>query len=481
MGKINILLIEDEDFDVRRVKNTIKFSKEKIFIKNVVSNGNSAINLLKNKRDDYDIVIMDFQIAGGLRGEELIKSIKKIDPSLQIIVITKMTINITDFEFANNLMQAGAFWYCTKYPGDIEDYIYQPTDFLMSIFNAYEKKQLEKLSNKSTNKLSQKVDEILFQKRLIGESEPTKHLIQQIDKYSGSDVNILINGPSGTGKELVAYNIHYKSKRKLENFVPINCGSLPHDLVESELFGYEKGAFTGAISKKSGLFEIANNGTIFLDEVSELPLSAQVKLLRVIQNGEIEKIGRTGSIKVSVRIIAATNKDLESEVREGRFREDLYYRLNVVPIYILPLSMRKADIPSLVEHFLDFYCEDMSHGKSTLKPAAMKLLCNYDWPGNVRELKNVIQRFLLNSTGEIDESDIRNALITGNVRKIENVDNNYFPNNGEILPLKEMERKFREKYFTYVRDFSESDAAAAKKLGLAPPNFYRMCKELGLK
>ena len=479
--KINILLIEDEDFDVRRVKNTIKFSKDKISIKNVVSNGNSAIDLLSKKKDEYDIVIMDFQIAGGLRGEELIKSIKEIDSSLQIIVITKMTINITDFEFANSLMQAGAFWYCTKYPGDIEDYIYQPTDFLMSIFNAYEKKQLEKLSHKSNKKLSQKVDEILFQKRLIGDSESTKHLLQQIEKYSESEVNILINGPSGTGKELVAYNIHYKSKRNLENFVPINCGSLPHDLVESELFGYEKGAFTGALAKKSGLFEIANNGTIFLDEISELPLSAQVKLLRVIQNGEIEKIGRTGSVKVNVRIIAATNKDLESEVREGRFREDLYYRLNVVPIYILPLKMRKADIPSLVDHFLNFYCLDMSRRKSNIKPAAMKLLSNYEWPGNVRELKNVIQRLLLNSTGDIDESDVRSSLITRDVRKMENFDSNYFLNGGDILPLKEMERKFREKYFNYVRDFSESDADAAKKLGLAPPNFHRMCKELGLK
>jgi two-component system response regulator AtoC len=479
--RINILLIEDEDFDVRRVKSTIKFSKDKIYIKNVVSNGSSAVELLKKKKDEYDVVIMDFQIAGGLRGEELIKSIKGVDSSLQIIVITKMTINITDFEFANNLMQAGAFWYCTKYPGDIEDYIYQPTDFLMSIFNAYEKKQLEKQSNKSNKKLSQKVDEILSQKRMIGDSEPTKHLIQQIEKYSESDVNILINGPSGTGKELVAYNIHYKSKRNLENFVPINCGSLPHDLVESELFGYEKGAFTGAISKKSGLFEIANNGTIFLDEVSELPPKAQVKLLRVIQNGEIEKIGRTGSIKVKVRVIAATNKDLESEVREGRFREDLYYRLNVVPIYILPLNMRKTDIPPLIDHFLNFYSLDMSRKKCTIKPTAMKLLCNYDWPGNVRELKNVIQRLLLNSTGDIDETDVKAALITGDLRKIDRFDSNSLLSSGEILPLKEMERKFREKYFTYVRDASESDADAAKKLGLAPPNFHRMCKELGLK
>lgn len=479
--KINILLIEDEDFDVRRVKNTLRFANNKIHIKSVVSNGNSAMELLEKKKDEYDIVIMDYQIAGGLRGESLIRKIKNTDPSLQIIVITKMTINITDFEFANNLMQAGAFWYCTKYPGDIEDYIYQPTDFLMSIFNAYEKKQLEKLSHKSTKKLSQKVDETLFQKRMIGDSEPTIHLLQQIEKYSDSDVSVLINGPSGTGKELVAFNLHYKSKRKLENFVPINCGSLPHDLVESELFGYEKGAFTGANVKKAGLFEIANNGTIFLDEVSELPLSAQVKLLRVIQNGEIEKIGRTESINVNVRIIAATNKDLESEVREGRFREDLYYRLNVVPIYILPLKMRKADIPSLVEHFLSFYSLDMSRKKPAVLPGAIKLLVNYEWPGNVRELKNVMQRLLLNSDGDIGETEVKSSLITKNLRGLDNITSVNFQNNGDILPLKEMERKFREKYFNYVRDLSESDADAAKKLGLAPPNFHRMCKELGIK
>ncbi|HKI77634.1 MAG TPA: sigma-54 dependent transcriptional regulator [Ignavibacteriaceae bacterium] len=480
-AKINIMVIEDEDFDVRRVKNTIKFSKESIYIKNVVSNGNSAIDLLKKKSDEYDIVIMDFQIAGGLRGEELIKIIKEIDPSLQIIVITKMTINITDFEFANKLMKAGAFWYCTKYPGDIEDFIYQPTDFLMSIFNAYEKRQLEKISNKSNKKLTQKVDEILNQRKMIGDSEPTRHLLQQIEKYSESEVNILVNGPSGTGKELVAHNIHYKSRRRFENFVPINCGSLPHDLVESELFGYEKGAFTGANSKKPGLFEIAHNGTIFLDEVSELPLSAQVKLLRVIQNGEIEKIGRTGSLKVDVRIIAATNKDLEIEVKEGRFREDLYYRLNVVPIYILPLNMRKADIPSLINHFLDFYSLDMNRKKTTIKSAAMNLLINYDWPGNVRELKNVVQRLLLNSSGDIDESDVRNSLLTRDIRKLDKFDAFLFQNSGNVLPLKQMERKFREKYFKFVRDYSESDADAAKKLGLAPPNFHRMCKELGLK
>ncbi|MDP3684339.1 MAG: sigma-54 dependent transcriptional regulator, partial [Ignavibacteria bacterium] len=337
---INILLIEDEDFDVRRVRNTLRLFESSIIIKDVVSNGLAATDLIKEYPDRYDVVIMDYQISGGLMGENLISKIKELDRFLQIIVITKMTINITDYKFAQNLMQAGAFWYCTKYPGNIEDYIYQPTDFLLSIFNAFEKKKLEKLRSKSDSKLNQNIQSILDSKKIIGESKPMGQLKEYIDKYSQSDANILISGASGTGKELVAWHIHYKSKRKLESFVPINCGSIPSELIESELFGYEKGSFTGATNKKSGLFEIAHNGTIFLDEVSELPHTAQVKLLRVIQEGEIEKIGRTKKIDVNVRIIAATNKNLAAEVNNNKFREDLFYRLNVIPIDIVPLRHR---------------------------------------------------------------------------------------------------------------------------------------------
>lgn len=478
--KIKILLIEDEDFDVRRVKNTIKIFEQSIEILNVVSNGYDAINILKENSELYDLVIMDYQIAGALRGEELIKKIKLIDKSLQIIVITKLTINITDFNFAKRLMEAGAFWYCTKYPGDIDEYIYQPTDFLMSIFNAFEKKKLEKATFVSNKKLIGNVENILEQKKIISISEPMEKLKVNLDRYSGSDINILITGPSGTGKELVAYNIHYRSKRKFENFVPINCGSIPHDLIESEFFGYEKGAFTGANSSKQGLFEVADNGTLFLDEIGELPLNAQVKLLRVIQDGEIEKIGRTKSIKVNVRIIAATNKNLENEVREKRFREDLYYRLNVVPIHLLPLKERLADINHLMKHFLEVYSLDVGKPTPKIDKDVLELFENYDWPGNVRELKNVAQRLIFNCYNEITMEDLENVLFI----KKENPQNTNlldFSKQSKILPLKLMEQNFRKSYFIFVRENSESDADAAVKLGLAPPNFHRMCKELGLK
>ncbi len=478
---INILLVEDEDFDVRRVRNTIRYFESNIKIKDVVSNGMAALDLLRENADGYDVVVLDYQISGGLMGEALIRKIKEQDRFVQIIVITKMTINVTDYDFAQSLMQAGAFWYCTKYPGNIEDYIYQPTDFILSLYNAYEKKKLEKLRSRSDSKLNQNILNILESKRIIGESKPMIQLREFIEKYSQSDANILITGASGTGKELVAWNIHYKSKRKFENFVPINCGSIPHELVESELFGYEKGAFTGASNKKAGLFEIANNGTIFLDEVSELPLTAQVKLLRVIQEGELEKLGRTKKVDVNVRIIAATNKNLAVEVNIGKFREDLYYRLNVIPIDIVPLRQRGEDILMLVDHFLILYSSDMGLDVPVIDDEAKEILLAYKWPGNVRELKNVVQRLILNTSGMITAKDVSNPFILRNHTIIKDETNFEEMNFGQVLPLRDMERIFRTKYFKYVRSISSSDSSAAEKLGLAPSNFYRMCKELGIK
>lgn len=480
--KIQILLIEDEEYDVRRVKNTVQPFEDNIIISDIVSNGKSAIDLLNIKKDQFDIVIMDFQIAGGIMGESLIQKIKEIEPSLQIIVITKMTINISDYNFANRLIKAGAFWYCTKYPGDIEEYIYQPTDFILSIFNAYEKCLLERERSRSNAKLVKNVEDVLIQKRIIGSSQVISQLKSEIEKYAQSNVNTLIRGASGTGKELVAYNIHYRSQRKLENFVVINCGSLPNDLVESELFGYEKGAFTGADKKKLGLFEIANNGTVFLDEITELPLQAQVKILRVIQNGEIEKIGRTEKLRVDVRVIAATNRNIEEEVKAKHFREDLYYRLNVLPIYVPELKNRTEDIPLLTDYFLSMFSIDMGKDKPNIPQETIDIMMNYHWQGNVRELKNVIQRFLFTDQSVITPAIAKRAIgIIDPISGIDNSDEYKFFTPNKIIPLKEMEKILREKYFKFVRENTSSDTEAAKQLGLAPPNYYRMCKELGLK
>lgn len=479
-NQINVLIIEDEEYDVVRIKNTIGPFADRIRIADVVSDGLEALALVNEKPTAYDVVLMDLNLSGGLMGEDLVKEIKVASPWLQIVVITKMTINVTDYDFANRLLKAGAYWYGTKYPGDIE-YIYQPTDLILSIINAAERSRIERQWLESNQKLYNNVKSILEEKRIVGESPAIQSLRESIVKYAKSDVSILISGSSGTGKELVAYNIHYNSDRKYENFVPINCGGLPSELIESELFGYEKGSFTGADKKKPGLFEIADNGTVFLDEITELPPSAQVKLLRVIQDGELEKIGRTGKVKVNVRIVAATNKNPEEEVKAKRLREDLYYRLNVIRIHVPDLAQRTEDIPVLIDHFLSKYSASMGVTRPTVLPDAMKVLTDYVWPGNVRELKNVAQRLLFYDNDQISASDVRRALgaPVGDLSLQDDGIDSFFKSNQ--LPLSQIEKVLRKRYFIFIRRNSSSDAEAARKLGLAPPNYYRMAKELGLK
>jgi two-component system response regulator AtoC len=474
---IRILVIEDEEFDIRRIKKTVApFSQ--IIISDIVSSGSDALKLISQK-NIYDVIIMDLQIAGGIMGEELIREIKKINPFVQIIVITKMTIYQTNFDFANRLIQAGAFWFCTKYPGDIDSYIYQPTDFILSIVNAFEKKQLELEHHKSKKKLNQNIQDILTRKIIIGKSSVIEKLKQQINQYAESNANIIIYGKSGTGKELVALNIHYLSSRRFEYFVPINCGSIPGELIESELFGFEKGSFTGAQESRAGLFEQANGGTVFLDEISEFPLSAQSKLLRVLQEGQIDKIGRKKDYHVDVRIIAATNKDLEKMVTEKQFREDLFYRLNVLQIYVPDLAERKEDIPILIEYYLNLYSKEMGRISPEFESGAMEILVNYAWPGNIRQLQNVTQRILFLCQRTISREAVFNAIGI----KIDNREktSRYDFNPENIVPLKAVEKQFRKEYLKFVREQSQSDAECAQKLGLAPPNYYRIAKELGLK
>ena len=479
--KINLLLIEDEDYDVKRVERTLAPFREQIVIKKVVPDGQSALQTLESNKGLFDVVIMDYQLAGGISGEALIRRIKEIDNSLQIIVITKMTVNITDFDFANRLLEAGAMWYCTKYPGDIEEFIYQPTDFILNILNAYEKRVLVKKEKRSKQKLKQTIEGLLAQKVLIGKSEAMRNLRERIQKVARQDATVLITGESGTGKELVATHLHYLSDRRFEKFMVINCGSLPQELIESELFGFEKGSFTGANNKKAGLFEAANHGTVFLDEVGELPLSAQVKLLRVLQEGEIDKIGRTDKIKVDVRVIAATNKNLLQSIKEKTFREDLFFRLNVITLHIPPLRERPEDIPDLLQYYLGHFSSEMGLELPEITDEAMRYLQAFEWPGNVRQLQNVVQRLLFNTNGLADLKDIKEALGLFAADGDESPEDRFRWDKENIIPWREMERNLKRGYFQFVRRQVTSDAEAARYLGLAPPNFYRMCKELGIK
>lgn len=480
--KINVLLIEDEVYDVKRVERTLSPFQDYIKIRKVVADGQTAIKTLEENQGLFDVVIMDFQLAGGISGETLIHRIKEIDPTLQIIVITKMTVNISDFEFANRLLEAGAMWYCTKYPGDIEEFIYQPTDFILSILNAFEKRRLLKQEQKSKRKLNRTIEELLAKKILIGESEAMRELREKIQRISLQEATVLITGESGTGKELVATHLHYLSKRRYEKFLTINCGSLPHELIESELFGFEKGSFTGASEKKIGLFEAANHGTIFLDEIGELPLSAQVKLLRVLQDGEIDKIGRTDKIKVDVRVIAATNKNLIKAIQEKKFREDLFYRLNVIHLHIPPLRERPRDVEILLDYYLKHFGQEMGISVPKITSEALNYLKSFEWPGNVRQLQNVVQRLLYNSNGVVNVKDVKQALGLFLHGYADEENRQKFKWDAEhVLPWREMERELKRSYFEFVRRHTRSDAEAARKLGLAPPNYHRMCKELGIK
>jgi two-component system, NtrC family, response regulator AtoC len=479
---IHLLLIEDEEYDVRRIRNTLKPLADRVLIRDVVASGAAALALLEKAPQDYDVIIMDFQISGGLMGETLIRKIKEIDASLQIIIVTKMTARMTDFDFAGRLLAAGAMWYCTKYPGDIEEYIYQPTDFLLSIYNAYEKNRLEKERRRSERKLERRISDIMESKQLIGRSAALATLQKEISQCAATDAHVLIRGLSGTGKELVANHIHYASRRRLENLVTVNCASLPENLIESELFGYEKGSFTGATERKPGFFELAHRGAIFLDEISELPLPAQSKLLRVLQDGEIDKIGRTDKIKVDVRVLSATNVSLEKAVEEQRFRRDLYYRLTVVMVDVPPLLQRREDIPLLLDHFLNLFSRREDKPAPELTPEALQRLLQYDWPGNIRELQNVVQRLLYTGESSISLAAAERALgLLGHESMTEGDLWRRCWSKEHMLPWRDMEREFRSRYFTFIREQCTTDAEAARLLGLAPPNYHRMCKEIGLK
>jgi len=482
---IKVLLVEDEEYDVIRTVNTIKPYEEKISIIDVVSTGQQALNLISQK--DLDVVILDYQISGGLYGESLIKRIKKVKNNIQIIVITKMTLNQTDLILANQILDSGAFWFGTKNPSDIEDSIYQPTDFILAILNAFEKKKLEdekeKLlheKNKSQEKLDDKIQLIIDTKPLIGDSVGLEKVKELIQTYGPTDTNVLITGESGTGKELVARNLHYNSKRKYEKIITLNCSAIPEHLIESELFGYEKGAFTDAKKGKLGLFELANKGTIFLDEISELPLISQAKLLRVLEEGEIDKIGRNKKYKVDVRVISATNKNLKELIKTKTFREDLYYRLNILKIHIPPLRERKDDVIKLIKYYTNFYCNDLSIKIPVYSQESLEYLKRQEWEGNIRELKNVVQRIVVQKKENVSLNNTKLAMDTQVNQNIE-ISALFNLNEDDFLKLKDAEREFKINYCKFAQKISKNDSEAAMKLGLPPSNFHRLCKEIGLK
>jgi DNA-binding NtrC family response regulator len=335
-------------------------------------------------REEVDLVLLDLMLPG-MHGMEVLREIRRRDPDLVVVVITAFS----SIESAIEAMREGAFHYIPK--------PFKNEEVLLTVRKGLEQRRLTSENRSLKEQLRQR---FAFD-NIIGKSKPMQQVYELIQLAAPSKSNILVLGESGTGKELVAKAIHHHSRRSEGPFVTVNSGSMPADLLESNLFGHMRGAFTGAIASKKGLFEMANNGSIFFDEIGNIPLDTQAKLLRVIQEREFMRVGGLETIRVDVRIIAATNADLDGAVQQGAFREDLFYRLNVITVTLPPLRKRTEDIPLLAQSFLAHYARENEKAIRAISPAAMELLLDYHWPGNVRELENAIERAVVLSTGEV--------------------------------------------------------------------------------
>lgn len=448
--KARILIVDDEEDILFSLKEYLSDYKEL-----EVETTNSGINALELvQAKDFDVVITDIKMPE-LDGISLLKQIKKYAPMSQVIIITAYA----SVDSAIQALREGAFDYLTKPLHNLDEIYIRIQRILehkhLLDDNIYFRKQFQ--------------EQYKFE-NIIGQSPKMQEVFSLIKKVAATKGNVLITGQSGTGKELVAKAIHYNSPRKDQRFVAINCGAIVGNLMESELFGHKKGAFTGAIRNKEGLFKIADRGTLFLDEVGEIPLNLQVKLLRAIEEGEILPVGATEPIKVDVRIIAATNRDLTEEVKKGNFREDLYYRLNVVEIKLPPLSERKEDIPLLVEHFVKKYSTEIGRKVTGVDNKVMKILLNYEWKGGIRELENLIERAIILAEGPIiTVDDLPPAF---NQVKIEK---------NESLKLKDALTQFEKQHILKIlnKTFWNKEETA-KILGISLSSLYRKMEELGI-
>ncbi len=379
-----ILIIEDEA-DIRRVLVKILSEESETYKVDEAEDGIKGLEKATN--EDYDLILCDIKMPK-MDGVEVLEAIKKIKPEIPMVMIS----GHGDLDTAVNTMRLGAF-----------DYISKPPDLnrlLNTVRNALDRKKLV-VENKILKKKVSKNYE------MIGDSEAINHIKDMIEKVAPTEARVLITGPNGTGKELVAHQIHEKSERSAGPIVEVNCAAIPSELIESELFGHIKGAFTSAVKDRAGKFEAADGGTIFLDEIGDMSLPAQAKVLRALQENLIQRVGADKDIKVNVRVVAATNKDLKKEIDEGRFREDLYHRLAVILIKVPALNDRRDDIPSLIEHFAAKIAGEQGSAVKLFSKGAIKLLQEYDWTGNIRELRNVVERLIILGGAEISENDVK--------------------------------------------------------------------------
>jgi two-component system response regulator PilR (NtrC family) len=447
-----ILVIDDEEV-VREVFQ--RLLKSQGYQSELCTSGEEGLKLIREK--EYDAVILDVMM-NGIGGLATLQEVRKMDPDLPILMLTAYA----SLENAIECMKQGAFDYITK--------PFKNDEVMLAIQKAIEQRSLLR-ENKN---LKSQLKEIYGFENIVGHSEQMRQVFDLVSQVAPSRSTILITGESGTGKELIAKAIHFHSPRSGKPFVVVNSGSLPPDLLESNLFGHMKGSFTGAIASKKGLFEVADGGSIFLDEIGNINLDTQSKLLRVIQEKEFMRVGGVDTVHVDVRIIAATNSDLFSLVKEGRFREDLYYRLNVISIQLPPLRDRMDDIPLLADHFIQKYCRENDKSPLHLTPQALNALMDYHWPGNVRELENVIERAVVLCRSEAITVDLLPENIWNKSKPYMISDTN--------LPFKDKVDQYRK---LLILDALQKAAGvqkeAARLLRIKPTTLNEMIKRYNIK
>ena len=405
------------------------------------------------KKEDFDVLVTDLKMKG-LKGLDLLEETKKVAPLTPVIIITAFGT----IESAIRAMKMGAYDYITK--------PFQMDELLLTVKKALENRLLKK----EVVRLRKEVESRYDFHQLIGKSPLMVKIYDLIERISDTSSNVLITGESGTGKELVAKAIHFSGIRKEGPFIAVNCAAIPETLLESELFGYKKGAFTDAKTDKKGLIFEANEGTLFLDEITEMPLTLQAKLLRVIEEREIRPLGDTGSYPIDIRIISTSNRDIKSTIQQGRFRKDLYYRLKVIDIELPLLCDRREDIPLLVQHFINKFSRDLKKNISGVAEDALKILLNYSWPGNVRELENVIQRSItLSQHGMITPEDLPTSMIQEIEEKV--VDKAL----SERYTLDQLEKEYIRRVLIEV---GGNKSKAAEILGLDRKTLYRKLQEI---
>ncbi len=459
--KGRILLVDDEEIVLRSCQRILAGDDYEV---DAARDGLEALGLVN--QNHYDVLILDIKMPR-MDGIEVLRRVKEAKPDIDVIMIT----GLHDIETAVHAMKLGALDYLPK--------PFEPEDLQTLVARTFDRRAALHGEVGSDAEDSPRYE---FE-NIIGTSQPMQNVYRLIARCAPTNSTVMLRGESGTGKELIARAIHFNSLRKDKPFVPVDCTSLSENLLESELFGHVKGSFTGAVSNKRGLFETADGGTLFLDEIGNISLATQAKLLRFIEEREFKAVGDTRTQTVDIRLVTATNKDLEAMVADGDFRDDLYYRINIFPIEIPPLRDRRDDIPALATHFLNRFNEDMQHKSREFSPGAMNLLMNHDWPGNVRELENVVQRAVILASGDI----IRQGHLVNIIDMVPHVDLHVPRTSEELKEYKKVARQKSvenvEKHFVLsaLKRNRWNVTRAAEETGMQRSNFQALMAKYDIR